>query len=426
MRFDESNSLKIKEWCRSQPQYINEHIDPKVLANDLNISLEECCTYLDVISSNGYAVKYIEIECPNADCRQPNCIDSELVNEKLECSECNFVFIPKNYMDIGSGLLGIYYGIDEEYYLEKKSMGFNPYNHININHNDGVNNVIQLIDDNRGEEKNMNKKDKKIFISHCSSNKDISELVFQLIKDIKVSYRKIYYSSSEETGAKLLNDCLESIEKEFNQYELLVLFIVSKEFYDSKVCLAETGATWVTCKQNYIPIILPPYDYEDLGGVIKNTQNSIYLGDKNLDDRLDTFKKSIEEFFELEDKIQDTEWKRKKQTFIENIKEYIDSIENIESKINDFEFNDKDVVFNISIKNSTKQRRKIGKLNITIVKKDGTEIETEIDREIISCIVLKPLSSINICLPTTIENAIEKWEVQNDNCKIKIIDYIQE
>lgn len=426
MQLAESTSLKIKEWCKSQPKYIVERIDPKFLANDLKISLEDCYSSLDIIVEEGYAWKYIEMQCPNTECGHSNCIDVDSIEEKCECVECQYAFIPQNYLDVSFGLLGFYYEIDEEYYIEKKSKGFNPYNHMNVKESIEINNVIQLKDDNKGEKEIMDKKDKKIFISHCSANRNISELIFQLIKDLKVSYTKIYYSSSEETGAKLLSDCLKSIEKEFNEYELLVLFIVSKEFYNSDVCLAETGATWVTCKERYIPIILPPYDYEDLGGVIKNTQNSIYLGDKNLDDKLDNFKNFIEEYFNLSEKIQGSEWKTKKQAFIKNITDYINSINKIENTINDLDLNGKSVMFNISIKNNTKQRRKIGRLNITIVKNDGTEIKAEIEKKILNCIVLKPLSNINVCLPATIEEDLDIWEIQKENCKIEIIDYTQE
>lgn len=429
MQSKELNSLKIKEWCRSQPKDINENLDPKVLANDLEISLEECYSSLDEIVDEGYAEKYIDIECPNLECRYINSIDASLINERNECQneDCKMTIIPEKYLE--DKLQGIYYQIDEEYYKVKEATGLNLYKHLDTQSKNEEKKIITLIDNSEKGSSVMSEKERKIFISHCSENREVADLIFQLIKDMKVDFRKVYYSSSEETGAKLFGDCLKSIEEQFNEYELTVIFIVSKEFNKSQVCLAETGATWVTCKDRYIPIILPPFDYENLGGVINSNQNSILLSDGSLDDKLDNLKRTIESFMNIgsQEQIQDSEWKAKKSEFINKIKNYIDNIHNIDSKIQDLNIYDKEVIFNITINNNTKQRRKIGELNITILTKDEKEIKTEVtDEKILDIIALKPLSSMNICLKATMEEAVKVWQVDKEKCIIDVKDYTQE
>lgn len=428
MQLNESNSLRIKEWCRSQAEVMNKKVDPKILADDLNISLDECHKSLEYIVQSGYAEKYLDIECPNLECGYVNSIEDSLINERYECKneDCKMVFIPKNYIE--DRLQGIYYNIDEEYYKLQEKSGFSPYNYMNIKNDEGK--VINLKKSYEREDNNiMSEKQKRIFISHCSANKEISDLVFQLIKDMKINHNDIYYSSSEETGAALFSDCLKSIEEEFNNYELIVIFIVSREFNNSPVCLAETGATWVTCKDRYIPIILPPFSYDDLGGVIGSNKNSILLSDTRLDEKLETLKNTLEEVFGIqkEQQIQHSEWNTKKKKFIEDIKKYIKEIRTIDTKIEDLNILDGEAIFNVLISNNTKQRRKIGEVNITIVGKNGEQIGTQpIAEEDLKYITLTPLKSMNVYLKIKIKEDIKIWNVDKEKCIIDVVDYVQE
>lgn len=109
----------------------------------------------------------------------------------------------------------------------------------------------------------------KIFISHSSLDSKIVEKVIDTLEAIGVPSDKIFCSSFEGYGVKLGSDFLDVIKNELDN-EVLVLFILSNNFYSSVVSLCEMGATWVKTNQ-HIPILIPPFNYGDIKGVIPTT-----------------------------------------------------------------------------------------------------------------------------------------------------------
>lgn len=62
-------------------------------------------------------------------------------------------------------------------------------------------------------------------------------------------------------------------------YNDLVVFMLSKNYYESVACLNEMGATWVLQKQ-YQTILLPEFDFKDIVGAINLRDISFKLDDK--------------------------------------------------------------------------------------------------------------------------------------------------
>ncbi len=189
---------------------------------------------------------------------------------------------------------------------------------------------------------------KKIFISYSSKNENISNYLYDLLKKIGVKTNNIYYSSKEETGADYLDNCLESISDEFKNNELLVIFMLSNEFYKSDVCLAEMGARWVTTNQ-YIPIIIPPLGYSNIRGVLDPMKNSIALTDSNISTKLDKFKSKIEGFLGLDEVIELSEWTTCKDEFINNIQSISSKTKELSKKIVDIKINGNIITYKVII-----------------------------------------------------------------------------
>ena len=165
-----------------------------------------------------------------------------------------------------------------------------------------------------------NKRDnslKKIFISHATKDKEIVEELIDLLETIGISSTQIFCSSFEGYGIPLGGNFLDTIKEELSA-EVLVLFVITNNFYDSKVCLCEMGAAWALSKE-HIPIVVPPLSYSDIQAVIPLTQGLLI----NNAPKLNSLKEKLEKDFSLGQSIALNNWERKRDRFITNIQKII-------------------------------------------------------------------------------------------------------
>jgi len=158
---------------------------------------------------------------------------------------------------------------------------------------------------------------KKIFISHATKDKEMVEELIDLLETIGINSTQIFCSSFEGYGIPLGKDFLETIKQELSA-EVLVLFVITKNFYESKVCLCEMGAAWALSK-GHIPIVVPPLSYSDIQGVIPLTQGMLI----NDVPKLNSLKEKLENDFSFEQKIGLNNWERKRDRFVNNINKLI-------------------------------------------------------------------------------------------------------
>lgn len=180
---------------------------------------------------------------------------------------------------------------------------------------------LKIPEQNDMQNKNQVQKEtreNKIFISHSSLDIKIVEKVIDILEVIGVPSNKIFCTSFEGYGIKLGSDFLEVIRKELDS-NILVLFILSSNFYSSVVSLCEMGATWVKTN-NHIPILIPPFEYEDIRGVIPTT-HGMKINEK---DKLNSLKDVVSEFIGL-DPLNTSVWERKRDNIIKDIKKILDS-----------------------------------------------------------------------------------------------------
>lgn len=153
----------------------------------------------------------------------------------------------------------------------------------------------------------------KVFISHSSSDKSFVEELIDLLETIGLESTQIFCSSFPGYGIDLGEDFLTRLREELNE-RILVLFVLSKNFYDSPISLCEMGATWVKTNE-HIPILIPPFSFKDIQGVIPLTQG--FMIDDSL--KLNLFKNKIEETFAL-NPIDYSTWERKRDRALTRIK----------------------------------------------------------------------------------------------------------
>ncbi|ORU92386.1 MAG: hypothetical protein A6F72_04770 [Cycloclasticus sp. symbiont of Poecilosclerida sp. N] len=102
----------------------------------------------------------------------------------------------------------------------------------------------------------------KVFISHASKDVEVVEKMIEILESIGLDSNQIFCTSFEGYGIELGENFLDSIKGELSS-DCLVIFILSKSFYESAVCLCEMGAAWVLVKE-HILVLIPPLDFSDV------------------------------------------------------------------------------------------------------------------------------------------------------------------
>ncbi|MCA1011461.1 toll/interleukin-1 receptor domain-containing protein [Halobacillus halophilus] len=156
----------------------------------------------------------------------------------------------------------------------------------------------------------------KIFISHSSKDLDYVRPLVDLLNDIgiKKSDKHIFCSSLAGYDIPYNQNIYEFLKDELNRENVMVLFVLSDNYYSSAPCLNEMGAAWITSKESGF-ILTPNFDFSKVDGAIDSTKISLKMDDVK---GLDKFKDSIVETFELEDvgyKI----WQEDRDKFVKQI-----------------------------------------------------------------------------------------------------------
>jgi len=159
-------------------------------------------------------------------------------------------------------------------------------------------------------------KEPKIFISHSSDDKDVVEKAIDILEAIGVPNSKIFCSSFEGYGVKLGEDFLERIKRELNN-DVMVLFILTSNFYTSPISLCEMGASWVKTNKQIL-ILIPPFEYSQIKGVFP-TLHSMKINEQS---KLNSLKDSVIEFMGL-NILNTSIWERKRNKILKEINEIL-------------------------------------------------------------------------------------------------------
>ena len=283
----------------------------KILLGELEIQ-----SALDKMVEQGKLERSYTIKCPS--CGEEIYI-SELGEREFICEECEYSV--KNNQIKGL-LIDIIYSVIN---IPKDNCGINYSQYFNNSDNKKMSSVINLQDKIKevskikGEKEDMNedKKIEKIFISHAFADKEYVDLLVQLLNDIGIekSADKIFYSSMPGYGIPLAENIYDYLKEELNR-NIMVIFVLSDNYYNSPACLNEMGATWISNKA-YYTVLLPNFEFTDIKGAINPMDMSFKIEDKNM---LNEFKDKIVKEFNLK-QIDNNIWEEDRDKFISNIKE---------------------------------------------------------------------------------------------------------
>ncbi|WP_075343898.1 toll/interleukin-1 receptor domain-containing protein [Tenacibaculum agarivorans] len=157
---------------------------------------------------------------------------------------------------------------------------------------------------------------KKVFVSHAPEDAEIASDFIQILEGIGVAHEHIFCSSLEGYGTPLGNNFEEEIKKRLSD-DVLVLFLISNNFYNSTDCLLQMGAAWGLTKEQ-ISIAIPPFDLKEIKGVFQKFQ-SIHIDQEK---QLNLLKETLESKLNIEPKGY-LKWEYKRDLTLKSIREHL-------------------------------------------------------------------------------------------------------
>lgn len=161
---------------------------------------------------------------------------------------------------------------------------------------------------------------KMVFISHATSDKCYVKPFVELLEDLGLNEEEIICSSIPPYCIPLDGRVYEWLVDKFQNCDLHVMFMLSKNYYKSAACLNEMGAAWAL-KHKWSGILLPDFEFCDIVGCIDPTQISIKLDDSDKDTlyfRLGELKEKLIREFGLR-QMKEAIWNRKRSEFLSKI-----------------------------------------------------------------------------------------------------------
>jgi len=165
----------------------------------------------------------------------------------------------------------------------------------------------------------MNQKRTKIFISHSSKDRGYVSLIVDFLEDIGLRSEQLFCSSVPGYGIPLNEDIFNYLKTQFQDYNLHVIFVLSKNYYESAACMNEMGAAWVL-QNKYTTILLPGFDFSDIKGSINPGQIGLKLDSdaSEIKEKLGQLKDVLTQEFQLAS-IPSIRWESKRDNFITKI-----------------------------------------------------------------------------------------------------------
>lgn len=171
------------------------------------------------------------------------------------------------------------------------------------------------------------KKTSKLFISHSGADsKAVSALVDLLGEIINISHENLFCSSVHGFDVMVGKNFMDNIVEQYNNHELFLLYVLSRNYMDSFMCLNEMGASWIT-RKGCIGILLPGFDIEDLGNSCYDKQSISIIFNRDASEvahRLNQLKETIERLFPGDVKnINWSRWEEKRDEFVAKVSAFI-------------------------------------------------------------------------------------------------------
>lgn len=145
--------------------------------------------------------------------------------------------------------------------------------------------------------------EKKIFLSHRSSDKKYADALEKLIIGLGVKDNQLVYTSHPLHKIPLGQKIYDYLRENIND-QVFMIILWSNEYLESPACISEMGAAWVT-QTDYISIYTPEFSfgnpkYREVP-IDTTKMGAVLNGDANCKASMIEFKNKVIHFFGLED-----------------------------------------------------------------------------------------------------------------------------
>ena len=207
---------------------------------------------------------------------------------------------------------------------------FIPYTKENILCDEDLSNVTRLLIQEgseilRQQEKNEKKEEKPqvkkplLFISHSSADEAIASSLVTMLRTLGFNKKNLFCSSVPGYDIPEGEDIYDALATKFMEYDIYVILLLSKNYYDSVACLNEMGAMWVL-KAKYSTIVCPGFAVPEIKGAVNPRKMAVVLDDsKRVNGKLNQLKDHLIEFFHLPEVEDDTIWENDRNEFLKSI-----------------------------------------------------------------------------------------------------------
>ena len=121
----------------------------------------------------------------------------------------------------------------------------------------------------------------KIFISHSSKNKDYGNVLVELLRGVGVKEDEIIFTSNNAYGIPIGQNIYNWLKSQIAE-KPFVIYLLSKEYYESIACLNEMGAAWII-ENEHAMLFTPNFDLsskEFQNGAIDPREIGFYIDDE--------------------------------------------------------------------------------------------------------------------------------------------------
>lgn len=151
---------------------------------------------------------------------------------------------------------------------------------------------------------------KKIFISHASEDKILADaFVDLLVLGLNINTSDFFCTSLEGLGIPSGENFIEFIQRQIEGCRI-VIPLLSPNYYESRFCLCELGASWILSRALY-PILVPPLQISDVDDILLKKQIKMIDKGDHLDDLRDDLTKKLSL-----NGIRSSRWGTKKDRFL--------------------------------------------------------------------------------------------------------------
>lgn len=173
---------------------------------------------------------------------------------------------------------------------------------------------------------NSGTKPTKIFISHSTDDKEYVAKLVDLLDGMGLDQTQVFCSSLPGYDIPVGKDIFDFLREQFQNHELHVFLMHSKNYYKSAASLNEMGAAWVL-RNSCTSFLLPGFNFEDMTGAINGRSIAIKLDNDETEvkDKLNQLYDKVVNEFGLTKKAA-VVWETKRDRFIKDIKDIKETV----------------------------------------------------------------------------------------------------